>query len=379
VTPTEVLLGTSSAATGVMEFPGATDFASSYLRMVNDQGGVNGRKFRYIVYDQDATDSNRAIANVRRLNEENKVFAFVGGAHPFSDNIYPYLEEHGAPFFGSMAEIAQQYKRKNTFPAGLYRSMECRFPGEYLVKDRKWQKTAIFKFNVYISEDCAQGVKASLKHYGASIAYENVSAIGQPDYTAEVAQARQAGVDSIFCATDGGTCVRIMQAAQRQGWKPNGGFASCSPCYSATVAKNMAQYADGSYVAAFVSHLWTSSNPGARLMVDTVKKYAPNARYDGAGLPAWTGTNFFVDGLRAIGNDVSRSRLMGWAASQKAWAPQGDIMPPLDWTRLGPNPWYRVPSMHGLLAVMKNGDMQELTGFIRDPAGGDPRPERADW
>ena len=84
-----------------MEFPGATDFAASYLKMVNDQGGVNGRKFRYIVYDQDATDSNRALANVRRLNEENKVFAFVGGAHPFSDNIYPYLEEHGAPFFGS--------------------------------------------------------------------------------------------------------------------------------------------------------------------------------------------------------------------------------------------------------------------------------------
>jgi hypothetical protein len=83
--------------------------------------------------------------------------------------------------------------------------------------------------------------------------------------------------------------------------------------------------------------------------------------------------------VRAIGNEVTRSRLMGWAAAQKAWKAVGDIMPALDWTRLAAPPWHRVPSLHGLLGVLKDGDMQELTDFIPDPAGGDPRPDRTGW
>src|SRR5205085_9815399 len=50
---------------------------AAYFKSVNDQGGVNGRKINFVTYD-DAYDPAKLAENARKLNEQDKVFAFTG-------------------------------------------------------------------------------------------------------------------------------------------------------------------------------------------------------------------------------------------------------------------------------------------------------------
>jgi ABC-type branched-subunit amino acid transport system substrate-binding protein len=335
---------------------------------------VNGRKFKYLVYDNDATDTNQALANVKRLNEVDKYFAQIGGGNPFADPMYPYLEQHGVPVLGEMSEISQVYRRKNTFPTGNYVSVQCRAIGDYAAKNLGWKKVGTVATNVYISQDCKSGFIAAIKKNGGQITYESETPLGTPDFTSEAIRMRQSGAEAVAIAHTGAAATSFMQAAQRQGWRPEKGYASCSPCYAQSIARDAAQQAEGS-VFAMAGRLWTSSNPGAQTMVAAVKKYVAKPSWDGAGLPAWSGTNLFVDALKAIGSDVSRSRLMGWVGSQKAWKAAGDFTLPLDFTTKGPNDWYRTPMDSVILGQVKNGDLHELTSqWAPDPAGGNPTP-----
>lgn len=99
VTDTEIVLGThmplsnSPAATyGVV-----ADGMKAYFEYVNSQGGIYGRKIRFVVGDDHYAPAD-SVEVVRRLVEQDKVFAIVGGlGDPTHLAVMNYLEENGVP------------------------------------------------------------------------------------------------------------------------------------------------------------------------------------------------------------------------------------------------------------------------------------------
>src|SRR5437867_12953776 len=100
VTDAEIVLGCSNSFSGPLAYTGeqATRFGVDlYLKVVNDAGGINGRKVRTVYYD-DGFKPQEAVANTRKLVEQDKVFAVIApqGTAPVSATL-EYLEENKVP------------------------------------------------------------------------------------------------------------------------------------------------------------------------------------------------------------------------------------------------------------------------------------------
>ncbi len=84
VTDTEILIGSSNSFSGPLAFTGTqlTRFGVDlYFRVVNDTGGIHGRKVRTIYYD-DGYRPQDAVANTRKLVEQDGIFAIIAPRAP---------------------------------------------------------------------------------------------------------------------------------------------------------------------------------------------------------------------------------------------------------------------------------------------------------
>ena len=79
VTDTSVLVGCSNSFSGPLVYPGTqlvNNGLEGYFGFINDQGGVNGRKILTQYYD-DGYKPQNAVANTKRLVEQDNVFAIL--------------------------------------------------------------------------------------------------------------------------------------------------------------------------------------------------------------------------------------------------------------------------------------------------------------
>ena len=82
--------------------------AGAYFDLINQRGGINGRKIDFITYD-DLGDSSQYLANVKKLIEQDKVVALVTG---FGDATVEYIASQGTPtitFGVSPATFSSKY------------------------------------------------------------------------------------------------------------------------------------------------------------------------------------------------------------------------------------------------------------------------------
>ena len=100
VTDTEIVLGCSNSFSGPLAYTGeqATKFGVDlYFKVVNDAGGIHGRKVRTVYYD-DGYRPQDAVANTKKLVEQDKVFAIIipQGSPPVVATL-EYLQENKVP------------------------------------------------------------------------------------------------------------------------------------------------------------------------------------------------------------------------------------------------------------------------------------------
>ena len=114
VTATEIKIGNTAAYSGPASAYGIiARTEAAFFRMVNDKGGVGGRK---IVYDSldDGYSPPRTVEQVRRLVEEDQVaYVFATIGTPSNTAIAKYLNSKGVPmlFIGSGADKWGDYKQ----------------------------------------------------------------------------------------------------------------------------------------------------------------------------------------------------------------------------------------------------------------------------
>src|SRR6516164_3443827 len=98
VTDTEIKIGNTCFYSGPASSYGTIGKAeSAYFRMVNDQGGVNGRKINFISYD-DAYSPPKTVEQTRKLVEEDGVFLMLNPlGTPTNTAIRHYLNQKKEP------------------------------------------------------------------------------------------------------------------------------------------------------------------------------------------------------------------------------------------------------------------------------------------
>jgi branched-chain amino acid transport system substrate-binding protein len=214
-------LGTNSGPLGAAMQP-AWDAARAWAADVNARGGLAGHPVQLITGD-DRGDPTQAVSQARRLVEQEGVIAFFGLPAPTTgQTILSYLETKNVPALGSCICNTDVDKSPMMFEAGPGGSDGLAW--EHLggmVETTKIRKVAI----LYCREAATcSNLLALYKKWagpaGVQIVYEGQMSIAQPDYTAEVIQAHNAGAEALITLADNATTIRVARSAHRQNWQP---------------------------------------------------------------------------------------------------------------------------------------------------------------
>ena len=166
VTDTEVVVGSWGPQDGPAGAYGAIDRTlDAYFKMINDQGGINGRKIRFI-YENDSYQPAKTVAAVKKLVEEDKVFALCGGlgtAHNAAvmDYLVANNVPHVWPATGTTA-LAVPLK-KNIYAVQLNYTTEATLATQYALDTMGSKQIAVFYQNDAFGKEGLDAVQAELK------------------------------------------------------------------------------------------------------------------------------------------------------------------------------------------------------------------------
>ena len=138
----------------------------AYFKMINDQGGINGRKINFISYD-DAYSPPKAVEQVRKLIEGDEVFLVFNGMGTAGQTaVQKYHNGKKVPqlFLGTGAS---KWNDPKAFPWTMgfqpsYR-VEARIFAKYILKTKPNAKVAVFYANDDFGKDYVAGLKDDLR------------------------------------------------------------------------------------------------------------------------------------------------------------------------------------------------------------------------
>ena len=219
----EILIGSCSALEGPSHFLGTETVtgAKAYLDMINDAGGVDGRKLKLISYD-DSYDPVKTEACFNRLMEQ-KIFAlafFVGT--PTAVKYLPMAESNKIPLVGLFTGAQTLYVP--------LRHSVVNVRASYFDETREqinglWGTLGYKKIGVIYPEDpfgatVLEGVKVALQVHGA----DPIATASYQRQTAQVGGAidtvRAANPEAVVLVGPANTVAPILKQSHAKGWKP---------------------------------------------------------------------------------------------------------------------------------------------------------------
>ena len=224
-TDTEIKIGQTVPFSGpASAYSSIGKTQAAYFKMVNEQGGVNGRKINLIQYD-DAYSPPKAVEQVRKLVESDEVlltFQIVGT--PSNAAVQKYLNAKKVPQLFA-ATGASKFTDPKNFPWTLgfnpnYQT-EGRIYGQYILKNHPDAKIGILYQNDDLGRDYLTGIKASLGDKAAKMIVAEASyEVTDPTIDSQILKLKSAGIDVLFDASTPKFAAQTIKKTAELGWKP---------------------------------------------------------------------------------------------------------------------------------------------------------------
>jgi branched-chain amino acid transport system substrate-binding protein len=326
VTDTEIKLGHTNPYSGPASAYGVIgNGISAYWKMVNDTGGINGRKVNFISYD-DSLSPPKAVEMVRKLVEEDKVFAIFQLLGTSGNTVVQkYLNQRKVPqlFTGSGAS---KFGDPKSYPWTMGWQPDYATESGIYAKDimtnHKDAKIGILYTNDDSGRDYLEGFKKALGPDGVKQLVAAASAeLTDPTVESQIIQIKAAGVTAFYNSVGSKQAAQAIRKAADLAWKPAHYLANVSSSVAGTLKPAGLENCKGLITA---QYLKDPTDPQWAHAPDYVEWKAWMAKYLPQGNVAdyLFGYAYAVSAtmrhvLLACGNDLSRENLMKQAASMK--------------------------------------------------------------
>lgn len=311
VTENEILIGSCSALEGPSHFLGTETVsgAKAYFDMINDSGGVDGRKLKLLSYD-DSYDPAKTEACFNRLMEQ-KVFAlgfFVGT--PTAVKYLPLAERNKIPLVGLFTGAQTLYVPLRHWIVNVRAS--------YFDETREqvnglWGTLGYKKIGVIYPDDpfgttVLEGVKAALKTHGA----EPLATGSYQRQTTQVGGAidavRAANPEAVVLVGPANTVAPILKQAHARGGKPL--FLTVSFVGTDDLIEEAGSDAEGMVVTQVVPPYYLTEYKTVALYRRTLAKYYPSAQPNFVSLEGFVDGMVLVEGMKKAGKELTREGLI---------------------------------------------------------------------
>ena len=311
VTDKEILIGSCSALEGPSHFLGTETVAGAkaYFAMINDAGGVDGRKLKLIAYD-DSYDPAKTEVCFNRLMEQ-KVFSlgfFVGT--PTVVKYVPMAESNKIPMVGLFTGAQTLYAPLRHWVVNVRASY---FDETREQIDGVWGTLGYKKIGVIYPEDAfgaavLEGVKAALKAHGS----EPIAVASYQRQTAQVDGAidtvKAAIPDAVVVVGPPNTVAPILKQSHAKGWKPL--FLTVSFVGTDELILQAGPDAEGVVITQVVPPYYLTDYKAVTLYRRALTKYLPSAQPNFVSLEGFVDAMVLVEGLKRTGKDLTREGLI---------------------------------------------------------------------
>ncbi len=367
-TDTEIKIGQTVPFSGpASAYASIGKAQAAYFKMINEQGGVNGRKINLIQYD-DGYSPPKAVEQVRKLVESDEVlltFQIIGT--PSNAAVQKYLNAKKVPQLFA-ATGASKFTDPKNFPWTLGFNpnyfVEGRIYGQYILKNYPNAKVGILYQNDDLGRDYLNGIKAGLGDKAAAMIVADASyEMTDPTVDSQILKLRAAGADVLFDASTPKFAAQTIKKNAELGWKPVHILDINATSVGAVMRPAGLEASKGvisvNYGKDPLDPTW-KDDPGMKKYFDFMAKYYPegdkNSNFNTYG---YSTAQLMVHVLKQCGDDLTRANVLKQATNLKNV--QLDLALPGILGNTTPND-YRVNKQ---LQMMKfNGERWELFGPI---------------
>ena len=222
---TEIKLGQNMPYSGPLSAYGAIGKAEvAYFKMINDQGGINGRKVNLISLD-DAYSPPRTVEQIRKLVEEEQVLAlFQTLGTPTNTAIHKYVNAKKVPHL-FVATGATKWGDPKNFPwtIGFQPSyqVEAKIYARYILKNKPGAKIGVLYQNDDYGKDYVKGLKDGLGDKAKSMIVAEVSyEPSDPTVDSQIVTLKASGADTFFNVSTPKFAAQAIRKSYDIGWQP---------------------------------------------------------------------------------------------------------------------------------------------------------------
>ncbi|MGJ5181748.1 ABC transporter substrate-binding protein [Bradyrhizobium oligotrophicum] len=291
---------------------------SAYMKMVNDQGGVNGRKINLIQYD-DAYSPPKTVEQVRKLVESDEVlltFQIIGTAPNVA--VQKYLNNKKVPQLFA-ATGASRFTDPKQFPwtMGFNPSyvVEGRIYGQYILKTYPDARIGVLYQNDDLGRDYLAGIKAGLGDKAAKmIVAETSYEITEPTIDSQILKLKDAGADLLFSASTPKQAAQAIRKVAELGWKPVHIVDINANSMGATLKPAGPENAKGLISVGYVKDPLEESfksDPGVQRYLAFMEKYYPDGdKGSNFNVYGYITAELLVQVLKQCGDELTRDNVL---------------------------------------------------------------------
>ncbi len=331
VTDSEIVIGSWGPQDGPAGAYGVIDRTlAAYFKKVNEEGGVNGRKVRFI-YENDSYAPAKTVAAVKKLVEEDKVFALVGGLGTANNlAVTEYLVQNNVPHLspntGSTAVVKPL--KKGVFGLQLDYTTEATLLTQYALDTLKSQKIAVFYQNDQFGKEGLDGINAELKKRNLPeatlVSYEPTDT----NFSAQALKLQTTGADTVILYAVPKPGASIIAEMTKIGFKPK--TLSSAVINDPSLFQLAGPGAEGLIIAAWLPDYKDTSNPKIAEYQAFMQKYAANEQIGSFSLVGYTQGQLATEALKRAGKDLTRDGFIKALEGMQDW--KGSVAPSITYS-----------------------------------------------
>ncbi len=324
VTDTEIKIGNIMPYSGPASAYGVIGKTqAAYFQMINDQGGINGRKINFVTYD-DAYSPPKTVEQARKLVEsDNVLLIFSPLGTPPNSAIHKYMNQKKVPHL-FLATGATKWNDPKNFPWTMgwqpnYQA-EGQIYAKYILKNKPDAKIAILYQNDDYGKDYLKGFMDGLGDKikpVMTLTYE----VTDPTIDSQMTRLQASGADAFMNITTPKFAAMAIKKAAELKWKPmhflNNVSASIGTVLKPAGFENSQGIISTAYMKDPMDPQW-KDDAGVKKWNAFVDKYMPGAnKADGGIVTGYNDAQTMVQVLKQCGDNLTRENVMKQAASLK--------------------------------------------------------------
>jgi ABC-type branched-subunit amino acid transport system substrate-binding protein len=368
VTDTEIKIGQTMPYSGPASGYGLIGRAeAACFQMINEQGGVNGRKLNFISLD-DGYSAPKTVEQTRRLVEQEHVAFIFGTLGGFTNlAIRQYLNDNKIPhlFLATAADIVGDPEHYPwTIGLNPAISTEAHIYAKYILATKPNAKIGVLYQNDAFGKGFVTGMREGVGAGNASMIVKEVSyEVSDPTVDSQIISLQASGADTLIIGATNKAAAQAIRKAYDLGWSPDRFLFNGASSIVATLTPAGLEKSKGVIVATYGKDpndpRW-KDDPGIKQWGSFAAKYLTAADFkNNAGLYGFFATLLMIQVLKQCGDDLSRENIMRQALNVK------DFMAPggLPGATLNTSPTNYLP-IRQLQLSRFNGESWELFGDL---------------